>query len=201
LLATSAEANSGKTTLVNLVGFMAPRGMPCVGISEAALFRGLEKYEPTLIIDEADTILVDNEPLRSVINSGWTRGSSVLRCIGDDSTPHPFPTFGPKAIGMKGRKLPDTTLSRCIIIEIKRKKASERAEHFRHVDDEGLAELRRKCMRWSIDNIEALRDVEPPMPPGFDNRLGDNWRLMFAIADKIGGEWPERARQAAVVVS
>jgi Protein of unknown function (DUF3631) len=39
------------------------------------------------------------------------------------------------------------------------------------------------------------------MPSGFDNRLGDNWQLMFAIADLAGGEWPERARRAAGTIS
>ena len=84
-----------------------------------------------IIVDEADVILINNEPLRSVINSGWTRGCRVPRCIGDDKTPHAFPTFCPKVIGMKGRKLPDTTLSRSIIIEMKRKKAGENVTHFR----------------------------------------------------------------------
>ena len=71
-------------------------------------------------------ILVNNEPLRAVVNSGWTRGAVVPRCIGDDKTPHAFPTFCPKALGMKGRKLLDTTLSRCIDIELKRKRARAR---------------------------------------------------------------------------
>ena len=35
------------------------------------------------------------------------------------------------------------------------------------------------------------------MPAGFENRLGDNYRLLLAIADLAGGEWPQRARQAA----
>jgi putative DNA primase/helicase len=35
------------------------------------------------------------------------------------------------------------------------------------------------------------------MPDGFDNRLGDNWSLLFAIADHAGGEWPSKARKAA----
>jgi uncharacterized protein DUF3631 len=35
------------------------------------------------------------------------------------------------------------------------------------------------------------------MPAGFDNRLGDNYRLLLAIADLAGGEWPEKAREAA----
>jgi hypothetical protein len=120
LLATSAEANSGKTTLVSVVSFLVPRGLMTTGISEAALFRSIEKWQPTIVVDEADVLFAENEPLRAVVNSGWTRGQGVLRCIGDDKVPHLFPTFAPKAIAMKGRKLPDTTLSRSIIIEMKR---------------------------------------------------------------------------------
>jgi putative DNA primase/helicase len=125
----------------------------------------------------------------------------VPRCIGDEKTPHAFPTFCPKALGMKGRKLLDTTLSRCIDIELKRKRASESVEHFRSVDDAGLEELRQQALRWSIDNAESLKGAEPEMPTGFDNRLGDNYRLLLAIADLAGGEWPERARQAAQRIS
>jgi putative DNA primase/helicase len=197
LLATSVEPNSGKTTLLNLISFLAPRSLLCVGISEAALFRGIELWEPTIIVDEADVILVDNEPLRSVINTGHTRGGAVPRCIGDAKVPHAFPTFCPKAIGMKGRKLPDTTLSRCIVIEMKRKKPGESVRHFRVIDDDELRQLREQAYRWANDNGEALKSVEPVMPDGFDNRLSDNWRLMLAITDLAGGEWPELARQAA----
>jgi putative DNA primase/helicase len=135
------------------------------------------------------------------VPASGTRGDSVPRCIGDDNVPHAFPTFCPKAIGMKGKRLPDTTLSRSIVIELKRKRANDQVEHFRSVDDSDLAELRQRALRWSIDNAEALKDAEPDMPAGFDNRLGDNWRLLFAIADLAGGEWPEKARQAARVLS
>jgi hypothetical protein len=201
LLATSAEANSGKTQLLSLIGFLAPRALVCVEISEATLYRSIEKWQPTIIVDEADVILINNEPLRSVVNSGWTRGSCVPRCIGDDNTPHAFSTFCPKAIGMKGRKLPDTTLSRSIIIEMKRKKLGESVRHFRSIDDAGLAELRRRALRWANDNGEELDGTEPVMPVGFDNRLGDNWLLLLAIADKAGGEWPAKARKAAIRLS
>jgi hypothetical protein len=144
-------------------------------------------------------MLVDNEPLRAVINSGWTRGSGVLRCDGDD--PRLFSTFCPKAIGLKGRKMPDTTLSRCIIIDLKRKKPSDRVEHFRHLDDAELANLRRQAQRWTMDNVATLETAVPELPAGFDNRLGDNWRLMLAIADLAGGEWADQARQAATAIA
>ena len=58
---------------------------------------------------------------------------------------------------------------------MKRKKAGERVTHFRSIDDPGLAEFRRRALRWADDNGEKLRGAEPDMPPGFDNRLGDNW--------------------------
>jgi hypothetical protein len=201
LMVTSAEANSGKTTLLDLIGFLAPRSLCTVGAKEAGLFRSIERWAPTIVVDEADTLLVHNEPLRAVINSGWTRGSGVLRCVGGDKIPHLFPTFCPKVIGMKGRALPDTTMSRCIIIELKRKKASERVDHFHHLDDPELANLRRQAHRWTTDSIAALKTAMPELPAGFDNRLGDNWRLMLAIADLAGGERPDQARQAAIAVA
>ena len=201
LLATSAEANSGKTTLVSVASFLLPCALQTVGMSEAALFRIIEKYDPTIIVDEADVLLVENEPLRSVINSGWTRGTKIPRCVGDSHEVHLFPTFCPKIIAMKGRKLPDTTLSRCIVIEMKRELSADKAEHFRSIDDPGLAELRRRARRWANDNGEKLDGAEPVMPPGFDNRLGENWRVMLSIADHAGGDWPTKARKAAVKLS
>jgi hypothetical protein len=35
------------------------------------------------------------------------------------------------------------------------------------------------------------------MSDKFYNRLGDNYRMLFAIADLAAGEWPEQARGAA----
>jgi hypothetical protein len=87
-------------------------------------------------------------------------------------------------------------ISRCIDIELTRKRPDERAEHFRSLDDKDLQELRSQALRWSIDNGESLKGAEPEMPNGFDNRLGDNYRLVLAIADLAGGEWPEKVREA-----
>jgi putative DNA primase/helicase len=200
-MATSAEPNSGKTTLLGVIGFLVPRSLCTVGTTEAVLFRSMERWDPTIIVDEADTLLVHNEPLRAVINSGWTRGSGVPRCGGGDKDPRVFSTFCPKAIGIKGRKLPDTTMSRCIIIELRRKKPSDRVDHFDHIDNAELVNLRRQAQRWAMDNVATLKSAVPELPPGFDNRLGDNWRLMLAIANAAEGEWPDQARQAATAVA
>jgi len=135
--------------LLSLLEYLALRGVLCVEIGAAALFRSIELWEPTIIVDEADVIFVNNEALRAVFNAGWTRGASVLRCVGDDHVPRPFSAFCPRALGMKGQRIPDTTLSRSIVIEMKRKKRNERVEHFRSIDDAGLADLRRQALRWA----------------------------------------------------
>ncbi len=36
------------------------------------------------------------------------------------------------------------------------------------------------------------------MPAGFGNRLAANFTLLFAIADLADGDWPKRARAAAL---
>jgi S1-C subfamily serine protease len=54
LMVTSAEANSGKTTLLGLVGSLVPRSLLSVGVSEAALYRSIELWNPTIIANEFD---------------------------------------------------------------------------------------------------------------------------------------------------
>jgi putative DNA primase/helicase len=197
LLATSAEANSGKSTLLGLIGFLARRSLLSVTISGPALFRSIEKWGPSFVLDEADTSLVNNEDLKEVINSGWTRGQSVIRCDPETNDPRAYPTFCPKAIGMKGRKLPDTTLSRCLIIEMKRKLPTETVADFNHLDDEGLSDLRRQLARWADENGAALASATPEIPSGFHNRTRANWKLLLGIAEAAGGDWKRRAMQAA----
>ena len=197
LLVTSAEANSGKSTLLGIIGFLARRALLSVSISGPALFRSIEKWQPAFVVDEGDTVFARNEDLREVFNSGWTRGQSVIRCDPNTHEPRPYSTFAPKALGMKGRKLPDTTLSRAIVVELKRKKPSETAQDFDHIDDEGLATLRRQLARWAEDSTEALARASPEIPGGFHNRVRANWKLLLAIADAAGGDWPRVAREAA----
>ena len=199
LIVTSPEPNCGKSTLLGLVSYMVPRGLIVVEISPAVLYRMIESWHPTLIVDEADVAFRNNPELRAVINAGWTRGAGVPRCHPDTHEPELFDTFGPKAIGLKGLKVPDTTLSRGIVIEMERKLPTDKAEGFKHIDDADLQDIRRMLLRWSADNLDAIKAAEPLAPDGFANRLSDNWRIMFAIADQAG--FGAEARKAAVNLS
>ena len=197
LFVTSAERDSGKSTLMGVVSFIVRRSLLSVGISAAALYRSIERWHPTFVIDEADEAFVDNPDLRQVINSGWTRGQGVVRCDPDTNEPRKFSTFCPKTIASKGTKTPDTILSRAILIRQKRRTHDESIAHFSHVDDDGFMRLRSQLARWAADNGEMLGLARPAMPDGFMNRTASNWQLLFAIADSLGEEAGHRARAAA----
>ena len=196
----SAEPESGKSTTMGLVAFLMPKCIASVEVSEAAMYRAIERWAPSFCFDEFDSILADDDKaaLRSIINSGHTRGQGVLRCIGDDNTPQLFSTFAPKTIGMCGRKLPPATLSRCIFVELRRRKKDETIERFKHQDDTELADLRRRLCRWAMDNDDVLRIATPSMPDELKNRRADNWRLQLAIADLAREDWGDKARAAAI---
>src|SRR5262249_43755454 len=68
-------------------------------------------------------------------------------------------------------------------------------------NDENFVILRRKLLRWSNDNMAALKNAKPKMPSGFFGRLEENYHLLFAIADLPGGDWPRKARAAALKLS
>ena len=196
----SAEPESGKSTTMGLFSFLMPKCIASVEASEAATYRAIERWQPSFCFDEFDSVLADDDKaaLRSVINSGHTREIGVMRCTGDDNVPTMFPTFAPKVIGMVGRKLPPATLSRCIFIEMRRRKKSEHIEKFNHRDDSELADLRRRLRRWSMDSEDVLRNATPSMPDELKNRRSDNWQLQLAIADLAREDWGDKARAAAI---
>jgi putative DNA primase/helicase len=195
---TSPTPECGKTTCLTLLGALVPRPCPASNITMAALFRTVEKWQPTLLIDEADTFLKDSDELRGVLNSGHQRASAfVVRTVGDDHEPKQFRTWAPKAIALIG-KLPSTLASRAIHIELRRKTAGEPVERLRPDRLDHLQPLRRQAIRWVTDNQTTLRSADPEMPTELSGRAADNWRPLIAIADLAGGDWPIRARRIAV---
>jgi putative DNA primase/helicase len=200
ILAISApERECGKTSLMNVIGALVPKPMPTSNISTAAVFRAVEKYRPTVLIDEADTFLDEKAELQGVLNSGHVRQSAfTARLVGDDHDLKMFSTWAPKAIA-KIRELPDTLRSRSVVIRLRRKLGREKVKRLPKGDNEELTTLRRKAFRWAQDNIEAIRHCKPDVPAGLENRAADNWEPLLAIADVIG--WSDIAEAAALGLS
>ncbi|HWP23515.1 MAG TPA: DUF3631 domain-containing protein [Candidatus Binatia bacterium] len=204
LYITSPTKRCGKTRLLEIVALLSRRSISASNITAPALFRLVEKFNPTLCIDEADAFLGQSEELRGILNSGHRRSNAfVVRCASDaeDFEPRIFLTWAPKAIAGIGKIAP-TLEDRSIIISMKRRAPGERIEPLRHNQiGVELETLRRKIARWAKDHIEALKASDPEVPGALNDRQADNWRPLLAIADVAGADWPERARAAAVALS
>jgi len=133
---------------------------------------------------------------------GFERNGFVEVCEGEGTaiTTRLFSTFCPKAFGLIGQ-LTATLTDRSIVIPMQRKTPSEKADRLRRRDTDDHHQLRRQCLRWAIDNAEALKQAAPPVLPALNDRANDLWEPLLAIADHAGGEWPERARKAALKLS
>jgi putative DNA primase/helicase len=202
LAVTSPAKRCGKTLLLIVLGALVPRRLFASNVTPAVLFRTIEKYAPTLMIDEADTFIRDNDELRGVLNSGHTRTTAVaIRAVGDDHDPRAFSTWCPKAIALIG-KLPGTLDDRSIEIRMGRRTSGERVVRLRQ-DRIGAecSDARQQAARWTADHLCALQDADPHVPAALHDRAADCWRSLLTLADRAGGSWPAKAREAALALS
>jgi hypothetical protein len=89
-------------------------------------------------------------------------------------------------------------VGRSVVIDLARRKPNEKIESFRLDRTAALDELARRIVRWTTDQGDAIGALDPETPPTLFNRNADNWRPLFQIADAAGGDWPQRARAAAL---
>jgi putative DNA primase/helicase len=198
---TAPEKQCGKTQLLTLLGHLSARAITASSISPAATYRAIDAWSPTLLIDEADAFMKDNEELRGIINSGHTRDSAyVIRTVGDNFTPTKFNTWGAKAISGIGH-LADTLMDRAVILELRRKLPHESVDRLRYAEPDLFHNLRAKLTRFAEDYSEQVRQARPPLPESLSDRAQDNWEPLLAIAMVAGGHWLEIGTAAAMKLS
>ncbi|MGO3152359.1 MAG: DUF3631 domain-containing protein [Galactobacter sp.] len=204
LVLTSAEKQSGKTRTMEIVTNLACDPLVSANATVAAIFRSLgDPDRPrTLAIDEADTIFgtkvkaEQNEDLRAILNTGFQVGTPVLRTVGPNHTPTEFHVFAPAILAGIGT-MPDTVTDRAVNIRLRRRRNSETVEPFRirkHTPE--LRLLRIQLAEWIGHHGADLTEMEPISD--LEDRPADVWEPLLAVADLAGGQWPIKARQAAI---
>jgi putative DNA primase/helicase len=200
LVMTSATKRCGKTTMLRLVGSVAVRPLFSSNLTGAVLFRAIEKYRPTLLIDEADNFAKFNDDLKGLLNAGHERMTAqALRTVGDDHADvRTFSTWAPKAFTAIG-SLPETIEDRSIRIAMRPILASLKKDRARRKALFAAGDpLARRCVRWAADNALALRGMEEPELEKLHSRAADNWAPLVMIAELCGVR--ERAEAAAVAL-
>jgi hypothetical protein len=198
LLISSPTKACGKSTLLEVLYALAYRGVLASNATPAVLFRAIEKWGPTLLLDEADTWVKSNEELAGILNSGHTRHTAnVLRTVEvkGELVPAKFSTWSAMVIAGIGTQR-DTLMSRSIIIGLRRKLPDETVKRLPFDLHCQLTNFRRRALRWAADHsfrIEAM-EIEPPSCG--NDRLQDNFTPLTRLAAALGGTWPDRVATA-----
>jgi putative DNA primase/helicase len=196
----------GKTRLLRLVRQLVWHPFRASGtITAAVVYRVLDKYRPTLVLDEIDGQLrANNNPeLNAVLRVSHERdGAYVPRNV-----PLPdgrwevqlFSAWGTYVYTVVG-ELEPAMESRAIRLTLLRARAAELKGLKVLVSGKApvLQECARKFMRWSLDQT-TLPDVM--IPEIITHRDDDNWRPLLQIAALVGGDWPQRAEAAVNAIA
>jgi hypothetical protein len=113
---------SGKTRFLQVVGSVCFRPIFASGATTPApIFRILDRFRGTLVLDEADfkdsSAWVD---IVKILNNGYRPGFPVLRADKEDGKWHPqaFQVFGPKLIATRAPFKDEALESRCLTAEM-----------------------------------------------------------------------------------
>lgn len=168
------ETDSGKTRFLMAVGALCYRGIMAGGaITVSPIFRLLDMYRGTFLIDEAD--FKDSNAwseIIKVLNCGYTDTIPVLRSESNGTSfdVRAFQTYGPKILSTRKRFQDDALESRCLTYET----ASDRNirdDIQRQLPQEfnvEAQELRNVLLRFRFENYQTIRidesellDLEP----------------------------------------
>jgi hypothetical protein len=204
LAITSAEKESGKTRLLEVLETLVARPWFTASVTTAVLPRRIEAVRPTLLLDESDALFRGNkersETLRGVLNSGYRRTGSFSCCIrsATDFSTRDFSTFCPKAIAGIGN-LPDTVAGRSIPIRLKRRAPFDQVENWRQTDSSTQGEARRlkgQLQALAPRLIPSLQASHPCFPDELTDRQQDVSAPLLAISELSGERWQRTARIA-----
>jgi len=210
LAALSPEPGSGKSRLLEITEGLVPRPVLTINSTPAYVFRKISADDaglPTLLFDEVDAIFggrpsESSEDLRGLLNSGYRKGATAGRAVvrGKEVVTEDWPSFAP--VAMAGlNQLPDTLMTRSIVIRMRRRKSTETVLPYRRRQYQPEAEtLCRSLAEWAVTVVTEVTGTWPVLPEGIEDRDADIWEPLISVADAAGGHWPDLARDAATTL-
>jgi hypothetical protein len=172
LAVLSNEPGARKTRVLEITGTLVPRPILSANLSPAYIFRKVADQEnrPTILFDEIDSIFGPaargNEDLRGVINAGYRKGATIGRCetIKGQIVPVDYPTYAAIALGGLGI-LPDTIMTRSVIIRMVKQPEGAVVEDFNPYDHEALGQaLYDELEAWAAENAIKAKSYKPMLP-------------------------------------
>jgi putative DNA primase/helicase len=193
----SPQKRCGKSTLLDVLELLTIRPLLTVSITPPTLYRLIERFHSTVLVDEAETFGKEDDELRCIVNGGYERNRPACRTNKETMEPEFFRTFGCKVLASI-RSLHETIEDRSVFIDMTRKPRGVELEELCDADPEVFTVLRRKTKRWADDNRASLRTMHLQRPKSLVDRSWNKWRSLLSIAHVAGGQWYQMALKAAV---
>jgi hypothetical protein len=201
----SPEKGSGKSRALEATIMLTPNPILSVSQTPAYLVRkiGMDGGA-TVCLDEVDAIFgpaaKEHEDLRALLNAGYRRGATYGRCVLRGKAVETEELDAYAAVAMAGLgNLPDTIADRTVIVRMRKRHAGEKVEPLRpRIHGPEGDRVRHQLELWTRT---LPKEVEwPALPAAIEDRAADLWEPLVSIADMAGGDWPARARAAAVAL-
>jgi putative DNA primase/helicase len=204
----SAAPGCGKSTLLKVLRWLARSGWLLVRLSPSSFTRTMDNERRTLLLDEGDAFLHENETMRNLLDGASDPDTATVSLSvksGDDWKPVELNVFVPIAIASIGpiRRM-QTVEDRGIAIHLKRATGAELKpldKGRRRTLKAALEPLALICAKWAADHGESLKGARPELPDEMFGREQDKWEPLIAIADSIGDDCGTRARTIAAKLS
>jgi hypothetical protein len=190
------DYGSGKSRFLRVIGSLCYKPMFLTGATTVSpIFRLIDKFQGTLILDEADFVYSDTtNELVKILNGGFSRASSnVLRSESIQGSKsydiNTFDVFGPKILAGR-RPFKDAALeSRCLVEHMEKRTRKDIPLNLDEEFDRRATLLRNKLLMFRFQNRSKLtnnhsvvKDLEP--------RLNQIISPLLSIIpdDKVKGE-------------
>lgn len=195
----SPEPMCGKSTVMKLLKVFCHRAEMVSKITPAAIYRLIQRDQPTLIFDEADRFLRGNNELNGIINAGHARFEATViinkKLPDGNHEPIEFPVWCAKAIAGIGKQ-DDTLTSRSIVISLRRKLVSETVKPVRFNLYQEYEAIRNTLAAWAADFEPISEEEMKPFLKANTDRGIDNWLPLGIIAKRITPELVRRVQAA-----
>jgi hypothetical protein len=146
--------NVGKSRALEILKELCFRAWLTTGITTATLFRLIEKFQPTLLLDESEFLTSDEKrELIGLINAGQRRGIMIPRMNEKFQEAEFFNVYGSKCISGT-EQLKATTKSRMITFTMTRNIRPIP----RTLDKTEASKLRGQLLMWRFQTIAKLKE-------------------------------------------
>lgn len=173
---------SGKTRFLQVVGSICFRPIFASGATTPSpIFRILDKFRGTLVLDEAD--FKDSSAwveIVKILNNGYRPGFPVLRADKEDGKwhPHGFQVFGPKLIATRSPFQDEALESRCLTAQMLSLTRQDIPRVLPQAFYSEVEALRSKLLTFRLANLLKLKGrtfgnelLEPDLQPRLQELL------------------------------